>query len=112
MNKVNPFPAVATHCPLMFFQSLSNTDEIALVSKLGKKSLAKGTTRSVSDFLSKLPVILPNILPRNSPNCIYLDNQTLLSFISVAILLPKVFLILSELLETVHVAILHVESFS
>ena len=40
MNKVNPFAALTTSFPLIFLSNLSNTDEVALVTNLGKTSLA------------------------------------------------------------------------
>ena len=74
----------------MFFSNLSNTEEIALVDNLVKKSLAKGTARSNNILL----LSLPNALPRNPPDWIILDIWVLLSLISIGILLAKVFLIL------------------
>ena len=45
MYKVNPFPVLAAPCQLIFHSNLFNTDEVALVTNLGKTSLAKGTTK-------------------------------------------------------------------
>ena len=55
MNKVNPFltltaPALLVAiapCPLTFLSNLSNTEELALVAKLGKTSLAKETQQGL-----------------------------------------------------------------
>lgn len=55
MIKVNPFPALATPLPLISFSNLYNTDEVALVTNLGKTSLAKRATQSNNIFLPKLP---------------------------------------------------------
>lgn len=55
MIKVNPFPALATPLPLISFSNLYNTDEVALVTNLGKTSLSKRATKSNNIFLPKLP---------------------------------------------------------
>ena len=68
MNKVNPFPALTAPRPLIFLSTSSNTEEVALVANLGKTSLVKGTARSNNAFFPKLPIILPNDLPRNPPD--------------------------------------------
>ena len=70
-NKVNPFPTLRASTPLLaiasphlfFFSNLCNADEVDLVANIGKISLAKGTARSISAFLPKLPITLP----RNPP---------------------------------------------
>ena len=46
INKLNPFLYLTAPCPVILFSNLSNTEEVALVANLGKKSLAKGTVRS------------------------------------------------------------------
>ena len=58
MNKINSFSALTTPFRYIFLSNLSNTDEVALVSNLGKISLAQGT-RSYNVFLPKLPNVLP-----------------------------------------------------
>ena len=58
MNKVNPFSALTAPRLLIFLSNLSITDETALVANLAETSLAKETARSISAFLSKLPIIL------------------------------------------------------
>ena len=63
MNKVNPFPALFTPHPLIFLPNLSITNESALVTNLGKTSLAKRTASTFSAFLPKLLIILPRSLP-------------------------------------------------
>ena len=68
MNKVNPFHALTALYPLIFLSNLSNTVEFALVANLGKTSSTKGTTRSNNTFLSKLPIILPNVLSKSPPD--------------------------------------------
>ena len=50
MNKVNPFTDLTASRPFIFLSNLSNTEELALVANLGKRSLAKGTARSNNDF--------------------------------------------------------------
>ena len=45
MYKVNPFPALAAPCQLIFHSNLFNADEGALVTNLGKTSVAKETTK-------------------------------------------------------------------
>ena len=56
-------PALNVPCPV-FYSNLSNTEEVVLVTNLGKTSLAKGTARSNNTFL---PSLL-NVLPRNAPD--------------------------------------------
>ena len=48
MNKVSPFPTLAAPCPLiyLFFSNLSNTDEVALSTNIGKTFLSKETASS------------------------------------------------------------------
>ena len=48
MDKVNPFPAVTGPGLLVFLSDLSNTDQVVLVTNLGKTSLVEGAARSVS----------------------------------------------------------------
>ena len=48
MNQVNPFPPLTAPFPLIFLSNLSKINEIALVSNLGKTSLAKGTATFIS----------------------------------------------------------------
>ena len=43
MNKFNSFHALATPCSLIFLSNISNTDEVALLTNVGKTSLVKGT---------------------------------------------------------------------
>ena len=50
MRGVNHLPPLTAPFPLIFLSNLSNIDEVALVAKLGKASLAKGTARSFSVF--------------------------------------------------------------
>ena len=45
MYEVNPFPALAAPCQLIFHSNLFNADEVALLTNLVKKSVAKGTTK-------------------------------------------------------------------
>ena len=89
MNKINSFSALTTPFRYIFLSNLSNTDEVALVSNLGKISLAQGT-RSYNVFLPKLP----NVLPENPSDWMNLDNYALLSFISANMPLAKAVLIL------------------
>ena len=65
MNKVHPFAALTTPLPFTLLSNLCIADEDALVANLEKKYFSKGTVMSVSGFLPKLLVILPNVLPRN-----------------------------------------------
>ena len=46
MIKVIPFPTLRATCLLIFLSNLTNTDEVALVANLGKRSLVQGTARS------------------------------------------------------------------
>ena len=64
---MNLLLALTAPCPLIFLSNLFHIDEVALVANLGKTSLAKGTTRSISPFLSKLPILLTNVSLRNAP---------------------------------------------
>ena len=50
MNKMKPFPALTTPCPLISLSNYSNTDKFALVANLGKIYLAKGLARSNNVF--------------------------------------------------------------
>ena len=68
INKVNTFPALTGHCLVIFLSNLPNTEENALVANLDKKSLANGASRSISAFLPRLSVTLPNVLLRITPN--------------------------------------------
>ena len=69
VNKVNSsFPALTAPFPIIVLSSLSSTNEVSLVANLGKTSLPKGTAWPMSAFLPKVPVTLPNILPRNLPD--------------------------------------------
>ena len=88
MNKVKIFQVLTAPRSLIFLSNLFKRDEVALVANLGITSLTKGTARSSNTFLSKLP----NVLPRNLPDWIALDNKDLLSFIFTSILLAKAFL--------------------
>ena len=45
MNRLNPFPTLTAPYPLIFHSVLSNMDEVALVTKLGKTSLAKRNSK-------------------------------------------------------------------
>ena len=74
ISKVNHLSALTAPRPLTFLSNLSNTEEFALVAKLGKTSLAKGTARSNNAFLPNLPIILPNVLPKNPFDGIILGN--------------------------------------
>ena len=94
INKVNPFSALTASYPLIFLSNLSNTDEFALDANLGKTPLAKGRASYNNVFLHKLFILVSNILPRHPINWIILDNWGLLIFISVEMLLAKLFLIL------------------
>ena len=72
-------------------------------------SLAIGITKFVSTFFSRLPYQEP----KDPADWIILDVWALLSFISVEILLENAFIsVFVLLLEIIHVAILHLESFS
>ena len=65
MITLNPFPALKAPAPtpLSFFFKIIITDEVVLVAKFGKISLAKETAKFNSAFLPKLTIILP----RNPP---------------------------------------------
>ena len=65
MNKVNPFRALVAPLPLIFLSNLSKIDEVVLVPSLSKILLAKETVRSIRTLLSKLPITLLYVLPRN-----------------------------------------------
>ena len=52
MNKVNPFSALTAPSPLIFLSTFSKINKVALVANLGKTSLAKGTTKSISAFFA------------------------------------------------------------
>ena len=59
MNKVIHFPALTSlspaSLPTIFLSKLSNTNEVALVAKCGKISLAKETANFNSASLPNLP---------------------------------------------------------
>ena len=65
MNKVNPFLSLIAPFLLIFLSNVSIVDEVALDANLDQTSLVKGTARSHSAFLSRLLIILPNVMPRN-----------------------------------------------
>ena len=65
--------------------------EVKLLANPGKFSLAKGKAIFVSSFFPKLP----KQEPKDPSDWIILDILVLLSYISVDILLPKTFLILT-----------------
>ena len=50
---------------------------------------SKGAARSISAFLTKLPITTPKVLQRNTPDLIILVNRVLISFISVNIFVSK-----------------------
>ena len=94
MNKVNPFPALTAPRSLIFLSNLYKTDEVILKTKL--------------------LITLSNVLTRNPPERIILDNFSLLKNTSVDMLLAKAFLILVFfvlLLEIIYVAILILKYF-
>ena len=62
---MNLFPDLIAPFPLILLLNLCNKYKVALVVKLDKKSLAKGTARSHSAFLPNVPIILSNVLPRH-----------------------------------------------
>ena len=59
MNKVKPLPVVTSLCLLIFVQAYL----IQMNTNFGKTPLAKRTTKFISDFLPKLPIILLRNLP-------------------------------------------------
>ena len=63
INKVNPFAALTTAFPLTFLSVLFIAFEAKLLINPGKSYLPKGTARSVSAFLPKLP----NKEPKDPP---------------------------------------------
>ena len=63
MNKVNPFRALVAPLPLISLSNLSKIDDV--VPSLSKTLLAKETVRSIRTLLSKLPITLLYVLPRN-----------------------------------------------
>ena len=65
MNKVNPFRAIVAPLPLISLSNLSKIDDVVLVPSLSKTLLAKETVRSIRTLLSKLPITLLYVLPRN-----------------------------------------------
>ena len=65
MNKVNPFRALVAPLPLISLSNLSTIDDVVLVPSLSKTLLAKETVRSIRTLLSKLPITLLYVLPRN-----------------------------------------------
>ena len=52
MNKVVAFPTLTDLCTLTFLSNLSVTAETAIVSNLGRTSLAKETARLISAFVA------------------------------------------------------------
>ena len=70
MNQVNLLSALTAPHSLIFLSNLSNVDEVDSIAYLDKTSLATGTAWCISAFLLKLPIILPNVLPRNLPDWI------------------------------------------
>ena len=64
INKVNPFPALTAHFPLIFLSNLFIAFEIKLLTNPGKLSLAKGIAIFVSAFFPKLP----NQEPKDPPD--------------------------------------------
>ena len=71
INKVNPFPALTAHLPLIFVSNLFIGFGAKLLTNPGKLSLAKKNCKICYYFfyLNKLP----NILRRNPPDLIILD---------------------------------------
>ena len=65
-----------------------------LVAYLGKKNQLKEQQGLTMLFLSKLPIALLNVWPKNLLNWMILDNWALLSFISLELLFVRAFIIL------------------
>ena len=89
LSKVDPFPALAAHFPLIFLSNLFLVFEIELLTNPGQLSLSKWIAMFVGAFFPKLP----NQEPTDSPDWISLDVWALLNFISVNTLLARAFLI-------------------
>ena len=82
---MNHFPALTAPRPLIFLSNVSNIDENALVTNLGKMSLAKGTASFISASLPNIPIALP----WNLPDWVILSNWASVRLISVDLLLAK-----------------------
>ena len=74
MNKVNTFSALTAPRPFILLSNLSITDEVFLVTNLGKTSLAKRRAKFNSVFLPKCSIILL----RNQSDSIILEKSFLM----------------------------------
>ena len=107
INKVNPFLALTAPFPLIFLSNLFIAFEVKLLTNPGKLSLAKEISIFVSAFFPKLT--------KQGPKDQYYRHLSFTKFNICWHIVSKgisYFSCLSCRLEIIHVAILHLRSFS